>query len=136
MANASLLMGGGGADVLPFWWQMFIKHLSTFFKGTPLHDLILVVALFLDTLLRYFCVAHLQSTKQRRGFRVPKQIFVHVLENPGCSQKQLITELMVSRGSICYHLHKFRSTGKLMQISQNGSTLYYLTGTEAGEQCK
>jgi predicted transcriptional regulator len=109
-----------GADVLLFWRQMFISHLSAF---AQLRDLILVVAPFLDTLLKYFCVAHFQSTKQRRGSIVPQRILVYVQENPGCSQKQLITELMVSRGSICYHLHKLRSTGKLMQISRNGTTL-------------
>ncbi|MDR0439168.1 MAG: winged helix-turn-helix transcriptional regulator, partial [Methanocalculaceae archaeon] len=123
-----------GATILLFWRQRLINHLSTFFEGTPLHNLILVATPFLFTLLEYFCVAHFRSTKQRMGSIVPQRILAYIQENPGCSQKQLIAELMTSRGSICYHLHKLKSTGKLTQISRNGSTLYYLAGAETREQ--
>jgi predicted transcriptional regulator len=123
-----------GADTLSFWRQILISHLPASFEDTPLHDLILVISPFLSVLFECFCVAHFRSTKKQNDSIVPKQILAHIQENPGCSQKQIITGLTISRGSICYHLHKLKSSGRLIQISQNGSTSYYLTGSETGEQ--
>jgi predicted transcriptional regulator len=122
------------ANTLSFWRQIRIDHLLASFEDTPLRDLILVIAPFLSVLLECFCVANFRSIKKRNESIVPKQILAYIQKDPGCSQKQMITELMTSRGSICYHLHKLKSSGRLTQISRNGSTSYYLTGVETGNQ--
>ncbi len=123
-----------GVDALPFWRQIFISRLSAYSEDTPLHDMVLIVAPFLFLLLGCFCAARIHSGKQQTESAVPRQIFAYIQENPGCSQKQLVAGLMLSRGSVCYHLHKLKNAGKLMQISRNGSTLYYPAGAAAGDQ--
>ncbi|MDE2518767.1 MAG: winged helix-turn-helix transcriptional regulator [Methanocorpusculum sp.] len=123
-----------GPGALPFWRQILISRLSASFEDTPLHDLILIAAPVLFALLGYFCLARFRSAKEQRESATPKRIFAYIQENPGCSQKQLIAKLNMSRGSITYHLHKLKSAGKVMQISRNGSTLYYPAGAATGEQ--
>jgi predicted transcriptional regulator len=128
------ITGVEGADALPFWRQILISRLSAFSEGTPLHNPVLLAAPFLFALLGYICAARLQSEKQQKKSVVSRQIFAYIQENPGCSQKQLVAGLVLSRGSVCYHLHKLKNAGKLIQISRNGSTLYYPAGAAAGDQ--
>ena len=123
-----------GLDALPFWRQILITRLSLSFEDTPLHVLIQIAAPFIFVLLGIFCAARFQSAKQQRKSTAPRRILTYIQENPGCSQKQLVAVLRISRGSVCYHLHKLKTAEKLIQVSQNGSTLYYPAGTKAGEQ--
>ncbi|MCZ0862320.1 winged helix-turn-helix transcriptional regulator [Methanocorpusculum vombati] len=123
-----------GADALPFWRQILISRLSASSENTPLHDLVLIAAPFLFILLGCFYAARIYSEKQHIESSAARKIFAYIQENPGCSQKQLVAGLPLSRGSVCYHLHKLKTAGKLIQISRNGSTLYYPAGAAAGDQ--
>ncbi|HJK01359.1 MAG TPA: winged helix-turn-helix transcriptional regulator [Methanocorpusculum sp.] len=114
--------------------QLFISCKSSY-SAIPLsHDLVFFDTPVLFVLLGCICASRIHSEKHRTKSLIPRKICDYIQLHPGCSQKQLVAGLMLSRGSICYHLYKLKNAGKLIQLSRNGSTLYYLAGMDTGDK--
>lgn len=114
-----------GWHLLPIWRQIVITDLSAYFEGTILHRPYLFVAPVLFVLLGLFCILRFTSQKKRERSLIPKKLLAYIQTHPGSTQKQLITAMKTSRGSVCYHLDKLQIANKLQKVYSGNVPRYY-----------
>lgn len=114
-----------GWHSLPLWRQIVITDLSAYFEGTILHRPYLFAAPVLFVLLGLCGILRFTSNKKRERSPIPKKLLAYIKVHPDNTQKQLITAMETSRGSVCYHLDKLQKAKKLQKVYAGNVPRYY-----------
>ena len=110
---------------LEIWWQKTIVGFISFFQGTILENVVLILIPIVSALLGVLCIGIFTSANKRIKSPVSENILLSIRENPGITQKQITDTVRCSRGSVCYHLHQLEKTGKIRKLHLGTTPQYY-----------
>ena len=110
---------------LEIWWQKTIVGFISFFQGTILENVVLILIHIVSALLGVLCIGIFTSANKRIKSPVSENILLCIRENPGITQKQITDTVRCSRGSVCYHLHQLEKTGKIRKLHLGTAPQYY-----------
>lgn len=110
---------------LEIWWQKTIVGFISFFQGTILENVVLILIPIVSALLGVLCIGIFTSANKRIKSPVSENILLCIRENPGITQKQITDTVRCSRGSVCYHLHQLEKTGKIRKLNFGTAPQYY-----------
>ena len=110
---------------LEIWWQKTIVGFISFFQGTILENVVLILIPIVSALLGVLCIGIFTSANKRIKSPVSENILLCIRENPGITQKQITGTVRCSRGSVCYHLHQLEKTGKIRKLHLGTTPQYY-----------
>lgn len=114
-----------GWDKLKIWRQILLTRLSLIFDGTIAQDILRVLSPYIFALLGIFCILRWAATKKREPSPYREKILTHIKEHPGSTQKQILAAMQTSRGTVCYHLNRLASAGKIHVIYIGRVPQYY-----------
>lgn len=114
-----------GWDKLKIWRQILLTRLSLIFDGTIVQDILRVLSPYIFALLGIFCILRWAATKKREPSPYREKILTHINDHPGSTQKQILAAMQTSRGTVCYHLNRLESAGKIHVIYTSRVPQYY-----------
>ena len=110
---------------LETWTQKSIVGFISHFQGTVLESMVLILIPIVSALLGVLCIGKFTSDKKQVNSPFPEKILAYLRKHPGSTQKQLITAMETSRGSVCYHLDKLLTAKKLQKVYAGNIPRYY-----------
>lgn len=114
-----------GWDYLKIWRQKIISELIGFFSDTILYEVIILLSPYIFALLGIFCIFRWTANKKREPSPYREKILTHIKEHPGSTQTQILAAMQTSRGTVCYHLNRLASAGKIHVIYIGRVPQYY-----------